>query len=91
MKRPRRQDDHAWSQLHLSHATEGDLSRRQRRRFDGHLARCPQCRRGLQSLEALVRALTRLHDAPAPGVREDIYIHLRDRILNAPPPPGLSG
>lgn len=87
----RRRDDHAWSQLHLSHAAEGDLSRRNRRRFYGHLACCAQCRRGLQALEALVHALSGLHEAPMSGVREDIYVRLRDRIEHAPPPTGQSG
>lgn len=91
VKRPRRRDDHAWSQLHLSHALEGDLSRAKRRRFDGHLAHCPQCRRGLQALEALLHALSRQRDAPTPAVPDDVYIRLRDRIEHEPPSSGPTG
>jgi anti-sigma factor RsiW len=50
-------DDHQWSQRHLSHYVEGDLSRRARRRLDRHARDCAACGRGLRALRALVYAV----------------------------------
>ena len=56
--RPRkRRDDHAWSQEHLSHYLEGDMSWRSRRRLELHAEECPDCSLGIGALRALLRLL----------------------------------
>jgi anti-sigma factor RsiW len=50
-------DDHDWTQRHLSHYVEGDLSARARRRLEGHAADCPDCRRGIRAMKAMLRLL----------------------------------
>jgi hypothetical protein len=53
----RRGDVHAWSQQHLSHFVEGDMSWRARRRLELHAAECPECSLGIRALRALLRLL----------------------------------
>jgi len=53
-------EDHQWSQRHLSHYVEGDLSRRARHRLDRHARDCVDCGRGLRALRALAHAVQRL-------------------------------
>jgi anti-sigma factor RsiW len=55
MRLLRRGDDHAWSQQHLSHYVEGDLSWRARRRLELHAEECPECSLGIRALRALLR------------------------------------
>jgi len=50
-------EDHQWSQRHLSHYVEGDLSSRARRRLDRHARDCADCGRGLRAMRALVHAV----------------------------------
>jgi hypothetical protein len=57
MRLSRRGDDHAWSQEHLSHYVEGDMSWRARRRLELHAEDCPECSLGIRALRALVRLL----------------------------------
>ena len=52
-----RRDDHAWSQEHLSHYVEGDMSWRTRRRLELHAKECPDCSLGIRALRALLRLL----------------------------------
>ena len=52
-----RTDDHQWSQQHLSHYAEGDLSPRARRRLERHARDCPDCGRGIRAMRALLRLL----------------------------------
>ncbi len=52
-----RGDDHLWSQEHLSHYVEGDLSWRARRRLELHAEDCPDCSRGIRALRALLRLM----------------------------------
>jgi hypothetical protein len=52
-----RRDDHAWSQEHLSHYVEGDMSWRNRRRLELHAEECPDCSLGIRALRALLRLL----------------------------------
>jgi anti-sigma factor RsiW len=64
-----RLDDHAWSQEHLSHYVEGDMSWRERRRLELHAEECPDCSLGIRALRALLRLLSRPSDraeTPAP-------------------------
>jgi hypothetical protein len=72
-------EDHEWSQRHLSHYVEGDLSSRARRRLDRHARDCADCGRGLRAMRALVRAVSGL-DALA-GVRAPATIF--DRVRSA--------
>ena len=63
-------EDHQWSQRHLSHYVEGDLSSRARRRLDRHARDCADCGRGLRAMRALVHAvhgLDALADVRAPA------------------------
>lgn len=57
MRLRKRRDDHAWSQEHLSHYVEGDLSWRSRRRLELHAEDCPDCSMGIRAVRALVRVL----------------------------------
>jgi len=50
-------EDHQWSQRHLSHYVEGDLSSRARRRLDRHARDCVDCGRGIRAMRALVHAV----------------------------------
>jgi anti-sigma factor RsiW len=53
----RRADDHQWSQLHLSHYADGDLSARARRRLERHAEDCVDCGRGIRAMRALLRLI----------------------------------
>ena len=57
MRLRKRRDDHAWSQEHLSHYLEGDMSSRSRRRLELHAKECPDCSLGIRALRALLRLL----------------------------------
>jgi hypothetical protein len=57
MRLRKRRDDHAWSQQHLSHYVEGDMSWRSRRRLELHAEECPDCSLGIRALRALLRVL----------------------------------
>jgi hypothetical protein len=57
MRLRKRRDDHAWSQEHLSHYVEGDMSWRNRRRLELHAQDCPDCSLGIRALRALLRVL----------------------------------
>ena len=52
-----RSDDHQWSQRHLSHFAEGDLSPRARRRLERHAEGCADCGRGIRAMYALLRLI----------------------------------
>jgi hypothetical protein len=57
MRLRRRDDDHVWSQEHLSHYVEGDMSWRARRRLELHAEECPECSLGIRALRSLLRLL----------------------------------
>jgi anti-sigma factor RsiW len=57
MRWPGRRDQHAWSQQHLSHYVEGDLSSHARRRLQLHAQDCPECSRGIRAVRALLRLM----------------------------------
>jgi hypothetical protein len=57
MRLRKRRDDHAWSQEHLSHYVEGDMSWRSRRRLELHAKDCPDCSLGIRAMRALLRLL----------------------------------
>jgi anti-sigma factor RsiW len=77
--------DHQWSQRHLSHYVEGELSPRARSRLDRHAWDCAECGRGLHAMRALVR-LVRGLDGPIP-VRAPGAIFDRIRPAGGPPAP----
>jgi len=81
MDMPGRSDDHQWSQQHLSHYVEGDLSSRARRRLDRHARDCVDCGRGIRAMRALVRAARGL-SGPA-GARAPATIFDRVRLAGA--------
>jgi hypothetical protein len=57
MRLRKRQDEHAWSQEHLSHYVEGDMSWSSRRRLELHAEECPDCSLGIRAMRALLRLL----------------------------------
>jgi anti-sigma factor RsiW len=82
---PDRADDHRWSQQHLSHYVEGDLSPRARRRLDRHARDCVECGPGLRAIRALVYSIQGL-DGLA-GVRAPATIFDRVRSAGVSPSP----
>lgn len=55
MRWPSRSDDHDFSQRHLSHYLDGDLSARARRRLERHA-----CSQGIRAMKALLRLIGRI-------------------------------
>jgi anti-sigma factor RsiW len=70
--------DHQWSQQHLSHYVEGELSSRARRRLDRHARDCADCGGGIRAMRALVHAARGL--GAVPGVRAPATIFDRVRL-----------
>ena len=88
MGMPGQADDHQWSQQHLSHYVEGELSPPARRRLDRHARDCVDCGRGIRAMRALVYAVQGL-DGLA-GVRAPATIFDRVRLAgpaSSPPSP----
>jgi anti-sigma factor RsiW len=57
---------------------EGTLSRSDRRRFEAHLRRCPNCTAYLEQMRATVRAMGRLEaDDLSPEAREEMIVLYR--------------
>ena len=79
MRVPGRIDDHEWSQQHLSHYVEGDLSPRARRRLDRHARDCVDCGRGIRAMRALVYAVHGLGGLAGVRAPETIF----DRVRSA--------
>jgi anti-sigma factor RsiW len=79
-------DDHQWSQRHLSHYVEGDLSARARRRLDVHARGCTDCERGLRAMRALVAAVQgrAMTDVRAPAT---IFDRVRPASAGGSPSP----
>ena len=89
MGMPGRADDHRWSQQHLSHYVEGDLSPHARRRLEHHARDCADCGPGIRAMRALVYSVQGL-DGLA-GVRAPATIFDRVRAAGASGPPSLHG
>ena len=79
-------DDHQWSQHHLSHYVEGDLSRRARSRLDRHARDCADCGRGLRALRALVYAVQGLDGLGGVRAPATIFDQVRLAAAGGPPP-----
>jgi hypothetical protein len=86
MIRPRRSNDHQWSQQHLSHFVEGDLGRRAYLRLGRHAQGCVDCGRGIVAMRALVHMIQGL-DGLA-GIRAPAGIFDRVRAAGAGGRPG---
>jgi len=74
--------DHRWSQQHLSHYVEGDLTPRARRRLDRHARDCADCARGVLAMRALVYATHALGGLA--GIRAPVSIFDRARAAGSP-------
>lgn len=90
MRLRKRRDDHVWSQEHLSHYVEGDMSRRSRRRLELHAKECPDCSLGIRAVRALLRLLgssSELAEGRAPAA---IFDRVRADAAHAPSEQGES-
>ena len=72
-----KRDDHEWSQEHLSHYVDGDLSWRARRRLELHAEDCPDCSRGIRAMRALLRLIHGAADRTGIRAPESIYDRVR--------------
>jgi anti-sigma factor RsiW len=72
-----KRDDHGWSQGHLSHYVEGDLSWRARRRLELHAEDCPDCSRAIRAMRALLRLMHGAADRSPARAPESIYDRVR--------------
>lgn len=73
----RRAGDHDWSQRHLSHYVEGDLTAWARRRLERHAAECPECTRGVRAVKALLRLITRIDGSDARQTPPGLFDRVR--------------
>ena len=77
----RRRDDLVCQQVVelVTDYLEGALSRSDRRRFDAHLRKCPNCTNYLVQMRATIRATGSLHqDDLTPEVRTELTELFRD-------------
>jgi hypothetical protein len=72
-----RHDAHAWSQQHLSHYVEGDLSPRALRRLELHAQECPDCSLGIRAVRALLRLLHSSEDRSESRAPAGIFDRVR--------------
>jgi Putative zinc-finger len=72
-----RGDDHVWSQEHLSHYVEGDMSWRARRRLELHAEDCPDCSLGIRAVRALLRLLGGSGESPEAHAPAGIFDRVR--------------
>ena len=88
-----RRDDHEWVQEHLSHYIEGDLRRRARRRLERHAVDCPDCRRGIRAMKALLRLVTGLDGRDEIRTPDRMFDRVRAeaRTHSDKPDPGAEG
>jgi hypothetical protein len=68
---------HDWSQRHLSHYVEGDLSWLGRRRLELHAEQCPDCSLGIRALRSLVRLMHGEADRPTEPAPDGIFDRVR--------------
>jgi anti-sigma factor RsiW len=83
--RARFERDHRWAPEHMSDYLDADLATRGRARMERHLGECPECRRLLAGLRAIIDGL---HGLPAPSGGANataIAALVRVRLDDAPP------
>ena len=90
MRLRKRRNDHAWSQEHLSHYLEGDMSWRSRRRLELHAKECPDCSLGIRALRALLRLLSSAPDRAEARAPAGIFDRVRADAAHAETDPGES-
>ncbi len=90
MRLRKRRDDHAWSQEHLSHYVEGDMSWRDRRRLELHAKDCPDCSLGIRALRALLRLLGNSSEHVEAREPAGIFDRVRADATRAESDPGES-
>lgn len=79
----RRGASHDWSQRHLSHYVEGDLSWLGRRRLELHAEQCPECSLGIRALRSLVRLMHGAADRPREIAPRSIFDRVRAEARHA--------
>ncbi len=84
---PGRTDDHQWSQQHLSHYVDGDLSTLARRRLDRHARNCVDCGRGIRAMRTLVRSLQGIDGLASVSAPETLFDRVRPAASGAPSSP----
>ena len=87
----RSDDDHQWSQRHLSHYVEGDLAARARRRLERHAAECPECSRGVRAMKALLRMIPRIGGGAEIRAPDRVFDRVRADATALLDNPGTSG
>lgn len=72
--------DHRWVPRHASAYLDRELASAQRARLERHVDDCPECRRLLRELNALVVALGTLQDEQGEPVAHAIFSSVRGRL-----------
>jgi anti-sigma factor RsiW len=83
MRFVRRGASHDWSQEHLSHYVEGDLSWLARRRLELHAEDCPDCSAGIRALRSLLRLMHGVADRTSERAPETIFDRVRADAVGA--------
>ena len=78
-----RTDDHGWSQRHLSHYVERDLTSRARRRLERHAAECPDCGRAIRAMKALLRLIARVDPPGTIYTPDTLFSRLHAEAIDA--------
>ena len=68
---------HEWSQEHLSHYVEGDLSWLARRRLELHAEQCPHCSLGILALRSLLRLMHGTADRSSEPAPDSLFERVR--------------
>jgi anti-sigma factor RsiW len=70
--------EHRWTRAHLSEYLDDDLDPEGRRRVEEHVGICPKCRRMLESLRRMLRALIDLPADVPPGLADRVIGRLQN-------------
>jgi anti-sigma factor RsiW len=77
--------DHGWAPGRMSDYLDGELAPTGRSRMERHTRDCPECRRLLAGLRALIQGLGRLPAPDGGGGAVQIAAAVRSRLGDAPP------
>lgn len=69
--------EHRFTQARLPAYLDRELASGERRRVEGHIGICPECRRVLATLRRTLERLRTLSAEPQPGVAEGVIRRLR--------------